>query len=200
MDRLFVAAPSAHLLIVDDGSPDGTRDLADKLAETDSRVDVMHRRSKSGLGAAYLAGFDWARARDYDAVVEMDSDGSHAPAELPLLLTALTSRVSTPSRARTPSTSDTSSTASPWPTAGTSGWRPNYPDAPSRWSIWSAAVRRTDCSASSRRMQPSCLSSRPGRGGRAGKRAGAGTHGRYRRRWVAGTAGAAAPDPDAATV
>lgn len=89
VDRLFVAVPSAHLLIVDDGSPDGTGDLADKLAEKDSRVDVMHRCRKSGLGAAYLAGFDWALARDYDAVVEMDADGSHAPEELSLLLTAL---------------------------------------------------------------------------------------------------------------
>ena len=87
--RLFAAVPSADLLVVDDGSPDGTGELADELAAADPRVHVLHRTAKAGLGAAYTAGFAWARERGYDVVVEMDADGSHAPEQLPLLLTAL---------------------------------------------------------------------------------------------------------------
>ncbi|MEP6696750.1 MAG: polyprenol monophosphomannose synthase [Pseudonocardiales bacterium] len=87
--RLRRAVPSAHLLIVDDGSPDGTGAIADAIAAEDDHVTVMHRSAKLGLGAAYLAGFAWAQQNDYDVVVEMDADGSHAPEELPRLLTAL---------------------------------------------------------------------------------------------------------------
>jgi dolichol-phosphate mannosyltransferase len=87
--RLRAAVPGADLLIVDDNSPDGTGDLADKLAEADPRVYVMHRTGKAGLGPAYIAGFRWALERGYDAVVEMDADGSHQPEQLPRLLTAL---------------------------------------------------------------------------------------------------------------
>jgi dolichol-phosphate mannosyltransferase len=83
------AVPDADLLIVDDNSPDGTGDLADKLALTDEHVQVLHRTQKAGLGAAYLAGFGWALERGYGALVEMDADGSHDPAELPALLAAL---------------------------------------------------------------------------------------------------------------
>ncbi|MGO8957825.1 MAG: polyprenol monophosphomannose synthase [Streptosporangiaceae bacterium] len=83
------AVAEADLLIVDDNSPDGTGELADKLAVTDEHVHVLHRTQKGGLGAAYLAGFGWALDRGYDALVEMDADGSHDPAELPALLTAL---------------------------------------------------------------------------------------------------------------
>jgi dolichol-phosphate mannosyltransferase len=83
------AVPEADLLIVDDNSPDGTGDLADKLALTDEHVQVLHRTQKAGLGAAYLAGFGWALDRGYGALVEMDADGSHDPAELPALLAAL---------------------------------------------------------------------------------------------------------------
>lgn len=88
-DRLRKAVPDVDLLIVDDGSPDGTGDLADKLAAGDSQVHVMHRRSKAGLGAAYVAGFGWALEHGYDVAVEMDADGSHAPEQLPRLLEAL---------------------------------------------------------------------------------------------------------------
>jgi dolichol-phosphate mannosyltransferase len=89
--RLHAAVPSAHLLVVDDGSPDGTGALADQLAASHDWLHVLHRRHKAGLGAAYIAGFAWAREHDYDVVVEMDADGSHAPEELPRLLAALQS-------------------------------------------------------------------------------------------------------------
>jgi dolichol-phosphate mannosyltransferase len=87
--RVRTAVPEADLLVVDDNSPDGTGDLADKLAAEDSHVHVLHRPGKGGLGAAYLAGFSWALKQDYGAVVEMDADGSHQPEQLPLLLDAL---------------------------------------------------------------------------------------------------------------
>jgi len=88
--RLHDALPEAHALVVDDGSPDGTGQLADEMAAADERVHVMHRTEKAGLGAAYVAGFGWALDRDYGVVVEMDADGSHAPEDLPRLLDALT--------------------------------------------------------------------------------------------------------------
>jgi len=87
--RLRAAVPEAGVLVVDDGSPDGTGDVADRLVAADPSVHVLHRAQKAGLGAAYIAGFRWALADGYDVVVEMDSDGSHAPEELPRLLSAL---------------------------------------------------------------------------------------------------------------
>ena len=87
--RVRAALPEADLLIVDDSSPDGTGDLADKLAVADPHVQVMHRAEKAGLGKAYLAGFDWALERGYDVIVEMDADGSHQPEHLPSLVGAL---------------------------------------------------------------------------------------------------------------
>jgi len=84
--RVRDAAPDVDILIVDDASPDGTGAIADSLAEQDPRVAVLHRPAKSGLGAAYLAGFAHARAGDYQYVVEMDADGSHDPLELPAML------------------------------------------------------------------------------------------------------------------
>ena len=68
---------------------DGTGDIADKLAEADPHVQVMHRDEKAGLGKAYIAGFGWALERGYDAIVEMDADGSHLPEHLPVLVGAL---------------------------------------------------------------------------------------------------------------
>lgn len=90
--RLHAALPRAHVLVVDDGSPDGTGDLADELAKADTagRVHVLHRTEKNGLGAAYVAGFTWGLERDYAVLVEMDADGSHSPEDLPRLLDALT--------------------------------------------------------------------------------------------------------------
>lgn len=88
VQRVRRSAPAVEVLIADDNSPDGTGSLADGLARTDGHVHVLHRAGKQGLGAAYLAGFGWARKRGYDAVVEMDADGSHAPEDLPALLDA----------------------------------------------------------------------------------------------------------------
>lgn len=87
--RVRASVPEAHVLVADDNSPDGTGAIADGLAAADDHVHVMHRRGKEGLGAAYLAGFDWALADGYDVVVEMDADGSHQPEQLPRLLVAL---------------------------------------------------------------------------------------------------------------
>jgi len=87
--RTTAAVPAAHVLIVDDGSPDGTGKLADALTESDERVHVLHRSAKAGLGAAYIAGFEWGLDAGFDVLVEMDADGSHAPEQLPDLLSAL---------------------------------------------------------------------------------------------------------------
>jgi dolichol-phosphate mannosyltransferase len=86
--RLRAAVPSADVLVLDDDSPDGTGRIADRLAAGDAQVNVLHRPGKAGLGRAYLAGFEWAGDRGYDAVVEMDADGSHLPEQLPALLAA----------------------------------------------------------------------------------------------------------------
>ncbi|WP_019808567.1 polyprenol monophosphomannose synthase [Saccharomonospora halophila] len=89
LQRLHTALPTVHALVVDDGSPDGTGEVADKLADDDPRVHVLHRGGKAGLGAAYIAGFRWGLERDYATLVEMDADGSHAPEDLPRVLDAL---------------------------------------------------------------------------------------------------------------
>ncbi len=89
LKRLHAAVPDVDVLVVDDGSPDGTGQIADRIAAEDKRVHVMHRTAKEGLGAAYIAGFEWAITHGYDAVVEMDADGSHAPEQLPELLASL---------------------------------------------------------------------------------------------------------------
>lgn len=87
--RIRKSVPEAHILIADDNSPDGTGHIADGIATVDDHVHVMHRLGKAGLGAAYLAGFEWALAHEFDVIVEMDADGSHRPEQLPLLLDAL---------------------------------------------------------------------------------------------------------------
>lgn len=87
--RLRAAVPDVDVLVVDDGSPDGTGRIADALAAEDPRVSVVHRASKEGLGAAYLHGFRVALDRGYDVIGEMDADGSHQPEQLPRLLAAL---------------------------------------------------------------------------------------------------------------
>jgi dolichol-phosphate mannosyltransferase len=89
VDRVRTAVPEVDVLIADDNSPDGTGAIADELARADGRVHVLHRPGKQGLGAAYVAGFGWAREHGYEAVVEMDADGSHAPEQLSRLLDAL---------------------------------------------------------------------------------------------------------------
>jgi dolichol-phosphate mannosyltransferase len=87
--RLRRAQPEVDVLVVDDGSPDGTGAIADRLAEDDAQVHVLHRTEKAGLGAAYLHGFRWALDEGYDVIGEMDADGSHQPEELGRLFAAL---------------------------------------------------------------------------------------------------------------
>lgn len=77
------------LLVVDDNSPDGTGQLADEIASQEARVKVIHRPGKLGLGTAYVAGFRYALAADYELVIEMDADFSHRPEDLPSLLSAI---------------------------------------------------------------------------------------------------------------
>lgn len=83
---ILAAVPEVDVLVIDDGSPDGTGVLADELAARDPRVKVLHRARKEGLGRAYLAGFAWALERGYGLVLEMDADFSHDPRYLPVLL------------------------------------------------------------------------------------------------------------------
>jgi dolichol-phosphate mannosyltransferase len=89
VDRVRAAVPEVDILVADDNSPDGTGQIADEISAADPAVHVLHRPGKQGLGAAYVAGFAWAREHGYEAVVEMDADGSHAPEQLTRLLTAL---------------------------------------------------------------------------------------------------------------
>ncbi|MDV6014009.1 polyprenol monophosphomannose synthase [Haloechinothrix sp. LS1_15] len=89
LTKLLAMTPAVDVLVVDDASPDGTGEIADALAASDERAHVLHRERKSGLGAAYVAGFRWGLARGYAALVEMDADGSHDPGDLPRLLDAL---------------------------------------------------------------------------------------------------------------
>jgi dolichol-phosphate mannosyltransferase len=83
---ILAATPEVDVLVIDDSSPDGTGELADRLAAAEPRVQVLHRAGKEGLGKAYLAGFAWALARGYELVLEMDADFSHNPRYLPRML------------------------------------------------------------------------------------------------------------------
>ena len=84
--RVRKAAPKVDVLIVDDNSPDGTGERADRMAESDEHIHVLHREGKGGLCGAYVAGFQWGLEKGYDVLCEMDADGSHAPEQLHLLL------------------------------------------------------------------------------------------------------------------
>jgi len=84
--RIRSAVPAATVLIVDDSSPDGTGELADRLAANDRYVRVLHRTTKDGLGQAYLAGFAIATTEGFEFIIQIDADGSHDPAELPRML------------------------------------------------------------------------------------------------------------------
>lgn len=87
LQAIFEYSPDVEVLVIDDGSPDGTADWAEELG--DDRVHVMRRTEKAGLGPAYVAGFTWALAHDYDVICQMDADGSHRGRDLPLLLKAV---------------------------------------------------------------------------------------------------------------
>ncbi len=87
--RVRAAQPTLEVLVVDDASPDGTGDIAERLAAADPQVHVLHRSAKAGLGAAYLDAFAWGRERGAGVLVEMDADGSHSPEELGRLLAAI---------------------------------------------------------------------------------------------------------------
>ena len=88
LERVRAREPGLEVLVIDDGSPDGTGDIADRLAADRSWLHVLHRRRKEGLGRAYLAGFAWALERPYDRVLEMDCDFSHDPERIPALIAA----------------------------------------------------------------------------------------------------------------
>lgn len=87
--RVRAALPDATVLVVDDGSPDGTADAAEVLGKELGNVEVMRREAKSGLGSAYRAGFRWGLDRGFDACIEMDADLSHEPEALPSLVAPL---------------------------------------------------------------------------------------------------------------
>ncbi|MGH9062474.1 MAG: polyprenol monophosphomannose synthase [Acidimicrobiales bacterium] len=87
--RIRAAVPLAHVLVVDDASPDGTAALAEETGRRTGQVDVLRRPAKAGLGSAYRDGFAWGLAQGFDALVEMDADLSHDPAALPSLLAPL---------------------------------------------------------------------------------------------------------------
>jgi dolichol-phosphate mannosyltransferase len=89
LDQVLARDDRLDVLVVDDGSPDGTGAIVDGIKATNPRVDVIHRATKLGLGTAYIAGFKWALARDYALVFEMDADFSHDPAHLPQFLEAI---------------------------------------------------------------------------------------------------------------
>ncbi|HUR77210.1 MAG TPA: polyprenol monophosphomannose synthase [Acidimicrobiales bacterium] len=86
LDRIRDAVPTADMLVVDDGSPDGTADRVRWIAKRMPGLHLLERTSKDGLGAAYRAGFSWGMEQHYDVLVEMDADGSHRPEDLPSLL------------------------------------------------------------------------------------------------------------------
>ncbi|SDQ73540.1 dolichol-phosphate mannosyltransferase [Curtobacterium sp. UNCCL20] len=90
-EAVLDAVPTAHLLVVDDGSPDGTADIVRAIAADDPRVHLLERSGKLGLGTAYVAGFRWGLERGYPLLVEMDADGSHPADRLPALIDAVRS-------------------------------------------------------------------------------------------------------------
>ena len=89
IDAVLAQSPILEVLVVDDGSPDGTGAIVDERSAADSRVHIIHRERKLGLGTAYVAGFKWALERPYDFVFEMDADFSHDPQHLQQFLSSI---------------------------------------------------------------------------------------------------------------
>ena len=90
IESILATDARLDVLVVDDGSPDGTGKIVDEIAESNPRVHAIHRAGKLGLGTAYLEGFRWALSRPYDYVFEMDADFSHNPDHLPEFLRRIT--------------------------------------------------------------------------------------------------------------
>lgn len=86
LDGILHHLPATHILVVDDGSPDGTGEIVAARGATDARINLLQRPGKAGLGTAYTAGFHWALERDYTAIVGMDADFSHDPRYLPQMV------------------------------------------------------------------------------------------------------------------
>ncbi|GAB3618150.1 polyprenol monophosphomannose synthase [Okibacterium endophyticum] len=89
LDEISIWLPQADIMVVDDGSPDGTGEMVSEHAAENTRVSLLRRERKTGLGSAYRAGFAAALERGYDVVIEMDADGSHPAESLPTLVAAL---------------------------------------------------------------------------------------------------------------
>ncbi len=113
--RVRDALPDGTVLVVDDGSPDGTAELAERVGKELGGIELLRRHAKAGLGSAYRAGFRWGLDRGFDACVEMDADLSHDPGALPTLVAPLERGSNWPSARAT-------STEGPSPTGrGTAG-------------------------------------------------------------------------------
>ena len=89
VSTLFELNPDFHILVVDDSSPDGTAEIVKELQADCANLHLLSRNEKTGLGSAYIAGFNYALERDYEAVVQMDADMSHDPKDVPLLIEAI---------------------------------------------------------------------------------------------------------------
>ena len=134
---IFRVDPDADVLFVDDNSPDGTGDLADSIATEDTRVHVMHRPGKLGLGSAYLDAFRWGLERDYEVILEMDTDLSHDPRYLPDFMSAIDGGAGVVIGSRN--------------VPGGYRWRMGAPSVWAAWATSSRQVNRMNCVDSARR-------------------------------------------------